>query len=59
MSKVDFEELKQISAEMKAIENKSEQDGRKMNRKERDVLDKLAADKDDLLTDMIFHGYGS
>ena len=59
MSRVDFEELKQISAEIRAIRNKSEQDGRQMSRKEKDMLEQLAANKEDLLSDTIFHGYGS
>ena len=59
MSRVDFQELKQISAEIKAIVNRSEQDGRQMNREEQAMLDQLAARKEDLLNDTIFHGYGS
>ena len=59
MSKVDFEALKQISAEMNAIVNKSEQDGRQINREEQAMLDQLAARKEDLLNDTLFHGYGS
>ncbi len=58
MNRVMFEELKQISTEMKAIVNRSEQDGRKANREEQDVLDKLVADREELLGDMIFQGYG-
>ncbi len=59
MSKVDFEELKQISAEIKAIQNRSKQDDRQMSKEEQDMLDQLAANKEDLLDDTIFHGYGS
>ena len=59
MSKVDFEALKQISAEMNAIVNRSEQDGRQINREEQAMLDQLAARKEDLLNDTLFHGYGS
>ena len=59
MSRVNFEELEQISAEIKAIQNRSEQDGRQMSREEQDVLDQLEANKEDLLDDTIFHGYGS
>ncbi len=58
MSRVMFEELKQISAEMKAIENRSEQEGRKTNREEQEALDQLTTDKDVLVGDIIFHGYG-
>ncbi len=54
-----FEELKQISAEMKAIANRIEQYGRKTNREEQAVLNQLAANKEELLGDMFFHGYGS
>ena len=57
MSRVDFEELKQIAAEIKAIQNSSEQDGRQMNQEERDMLEQLAATKEDLLNDTLFHGY--
>ncbi len=59
MSRVNFEALKQICAEMKAIENRSEQDGRKMNREEQDMLDQLAEDREMSLSDMIYHGYDS
>ncbi len=59
MSRVNFEELEQISAKIKAIQNRSEQDGRQMSREEQDVLDQLEANKEDLLDDTIFHGYGS
>ncbi len=58
MSRVMFEELKQISAEMKAIENRSEQEGRKTNREEQEVLNQLTMDREVLLLDIIFHGYG-
>ncbi len=59
MNRVMFEELKQISAEMKAIANRSEQEGRKTNSENQDVLDRLTSDREELLGDMIFHGYGS
>ncbi len=59
MSRADFKELKQISAEIKSIQNRSKQDGRQINRKEQQKLDQLAANKEDLLGDTIFHGYGS
>ncbi len=59
MNRVIFEELKQISAEIQAIQNRSEQDGRQMNREEQDALDQLAANREELLDNTIFHGYGS
>ncbi len=59
MSRVDFEELKQISAEIKAIQDRSKQDGRQISKEERNMLDQLVANKEDLLDDTIFHGYGS
>ncbi len=59
MSRVDFEELKQISAEIRAIRNRSEQDGRQTNRKEKEMLEQLAANKEDILSDTIFHVYAS
>ena len=59
MNSVKFEELKQISAEMKAIVNSSEQEGRKTNKEEQNLLDQLAADREELLSNMIYHGYGS
>ena len=59
MSRVDIEELKRISAEIKAIESRSKQDGRQMSDEDQDLLDQLAANKEDLLDDAIFHGYGS
>ena len=54
-----FEELKQISAEMKAIANRIEQYGWKTNREEQAVLNQLTANKEELLSDMFFQGYGS
>lgn len=59
MNRVMFEELKQISAKMKAIANRTEQDGRKTNREEQAVLNQLTANKEELLSDMFFQGYGS
>ena len=59
MNSVKFEELKQISAEIKAILNRSEEEGRRTNKKEQDLLDQLAADREELLSNMIYHGYGS
>ncbi len=59
MGNVKFEELKQISAEMKAIANRSKQENRKTNKEEQDLLDQLAADREELLSNMIYHGYGS
>jgi hypothetical protein len=53
-----LEEVKQISSEMKAIVNRSEQEDRKMNREEQEVLDQLTTDREVLLGDIIFHGYG-
>ncbi len=53
-----FEELEQISAEIKAIANRTEQDGRKTNREEQAVLNQLAVNKEELLGDTIFHEYG-
>ncbi len=59
MSRVDLEALKQICAEIKAIRNRSERDDRQMTREDQEMLDQLAANKEDLLDDTIFHGYGS
>ncbi len=59
MNSIKFEELKQISAEMKTILNRSEQEGWKPNREEQDLLDQLAADREELLGSIIYHGYGS
>jgi hypothetical protein len=58
MSRVMLEEVKQISAEMKAIVNRSEQEGRKPNREEQEALDQLTTDREVLLCDIIFPGYG-
>ena len=58
MSRVMFEEVKQISAEMKVIVNRSEQEGRRMNKEEQEALDQLTTDREVLLCDIIFHGYG-
>ncbi|MCP4410283.1 MAG: hypothetical protein GY807_21565 [Gammaproteobacteria bacterium] len=58
MSMAMSEELKQISAEMKAIVNRAAQEGRKTNREEQEALDQLTTDKEVLVGDLIFHGYG-
>ena len=59
MSKVMFEDLKRIDEEMKRIGKRSEEEGRKFSREEQDVLDQLAADKEELMGNIIFYGYGS
>ena len=59
MSKVDFEQLKQICAEVRAIQDRSKQNGQHLNREDQQILDQLAAKREDLLDDVIFHGYGS
>ena len=59
MSNVMFAELKQISAEMKTIVNKTEEDGRMANREEKELLGLLSADREELLSSIVFHGYGS
>ena len=59
MGNVKFEELKHISAKIKAIVKRSEQEARKTNKEEQNLLDQLAADREELLSNMIYHGYGS
>ncbi len=54
-----FEELKQISAEMKNIVNKSKVDSRQTNQEKQELLDLLATDREELLSRIIFHGDGS
>ena len=58
MSKVMFDELKQISSEMRAISRRSEQNGRMMSREEQEALDQLSMVRDELMGDMIFRAYG-
>jgi hypothetical protein len=57
MSRAMFEEVDQISTEMKAIINRSEQEQRKPNRGEQAALEQLTSVRDVLLGDTIFHGY--
>lgn len=59
MSNTMFEELKQISTEMKTIVNKTEEGGRNANQEEKDLLGLLSADREELLSSIVFHGYGS
>ena len=59
MSKVMFDDLKRIDAEMKRIAKRSDKEGRRISREEQDVLDQLAADKEELMGNIIFYGYGS
>ncbi len=58
MSKVMFDELKRIDDEMNRIAKRSEREGRICSREEQDVLDQLASDKEELMGDIIFYGYG-
>ncbi len=51
MNRVTLETIKQISAEMEAITYLAEQDRRKTNREEQDILNRLAADREELLVD--------
>ncbi len=55
MSNVKFEELRQISDEIRAIVNRSEQEDRKTNKEEQDLLDRLVADREELLSNMLYH----
>jgi hypothetical protein len=59
MTRVIFEEIKQISAEMKAIAYQAERARRNTNREEQNILDQLSADREELLVDIFFHGYNS
>lgn len=59
MTRATYKELKQISAEMKTIAHRSEQENRQTDREAQDRLEQLIADREDLLGDNLFHGYGS
>ena len=59
MTRAMYKELKQISAEMKAIGHQSEQDPRQTDQEAKERLEQLTTDKEALLSDSIFHGYGS
>jgi len=59
MTRAMYKELQQISAEMNAIAHPSEQDPRQTDREARERLEQLTMDKEALLSDSIFHGYGS
>ena len=58
MSKEMFDELKRIEDEMKRIARRSEREGGLCSREEKDVLEQLASDKEELMGDIIFYGYG-
>ena len=58
MSRAMFTELKQVCAEMKAIVERSEREGRRTSRQEQDLLNQLAATRETLLGDIICHGHG-
>ncbi len=58
MSKVMFDDLKRIDGEMKRIAKRSDKEGRLISKEEQDVLDQLAADKEELMGNIIFYGYG-
>jgi hypothetical protein len=49
--------LRQISAEMKVLRNKAEDNGGKLTKEEEDLLDRLTDDHEELVVSMIFHMY--
>lgn len=57
MNTTTFEEVEQISAEMKAIVCRSKQEGRKPSREEQEVLERLTRERDTLIGEKMFHGY--
>ncbi len=59
MTRAMHEELKQISTEMRTITHRSEQDPRQMDQETQDRLEQLTADMEALMSDTIYHGYGS
>ena len=59
MTRAMYKELQQISAEMKAIAHPFEQDPRQTDQEAQERLEQLTTDREALLSDSIFHGYGS
>ena len=59
MNTVMINQLKHVSAEMKAIMNKSTENGLIINREEQNLLDQLSAERDELLANIIYHGHGT
>lgn len=57
MNETMFKEVRQLSAEMKEIVSKSEQEHRKMTKDEQEALDQLIVAREALVSDIIFHGY--
>ena len=58
MRRATFEELKRISSEIDKIVRRCEQEGRKMNSEEEDLMNELLATKEELIGDAVYHGYG-
>jgi hypothetical protein len=56
MSKIMIDRIKQISIEMKAIVNRSQEDGRITNMEDQDRLEHLAEERDELISCAIFYG---
>ena len=59
MNTIMINQLKQVSADMKAIMNKSNENGRIISREDQDLLDQLSSERDELLSSIIFHGEGT
>ena len=57
MNKILVDQLKQTHAEMRAILNNVEKDGRQANKKEQELLKQLLAERDELLGNMLFYTY--
>ena len=55
MNRVSVAELKQLRADMRAIAERAEREGREKNRTEEDLLNQLAAYREQLLGDIVFH----
>ena len=59
MNTIMINQLKQVSADMKAIMNKAEENGRIFTREDQELLDQLSSERDELLSNIIFHGHGT
>lgn len=57
MNNVMISQLKQVSAEMKVLMNQSKEGGQKFNKPEQDLFEQLSAEREELLSNIIFHGH--
>ena len=57
MNNMILEEIKQVSAQIRSIENGSGRMGYKTGADEHTKLEQLSASREELISEVVFHGY--